>query len=231
MTPTNAVEDTAKCCRIFLSSLDESLCFTEIKLDTRGTWKRTQLWWGITNKTISNGTCALRSLVGNPKSWRLPLEVLLEVIFIFQLTHREPGLFLLSSTAAKRAVQTPNYPCSSKSAGISKLQNRLTRLVSACKDFNTCIQVTPQSSPKRWIWQDTEVPSTQRKPDLSRCCQPWRPNCLPPGLTPLWKCPGQKSWRDEIMLTSSIKKSRHLPLTNCQIVLKAWALRFFACAI
>ena len=59
MTPTNAVEDTAKCCRIFLSSLDESLCFTEIKLDTRGTWKRTQLWWGITNKTISIGTCAV----------------------------------------------------------------------------------------------------------------------------------------------------------------------------
>ena len=141
--------------------------------------------------------------MGNPKSWRLPLEV----IFIFQLIHREPGLFLLSSAAAKRAVQTPNYPCSSKSAGISKLQNRLTRLVSACKDFNTCIQVTPQSSLKQWIWQDTEVPSTQRKPDLSRCCQPWRPNCLPPGLTPLWKCPGQKSWvLDRAFLSTQITK-------------------------
>ena len=41
------------------------------------------------------------------------------------VSHREPGLFLLSPAAAKRAVQAPNYPCSSKSAGISKLQNRL----------------------------------------------------------------------------------------------------------
>ena len=119
MTPTNAVEDTAKCCRIFLSSLDESLCFTEIKLDTRGTWKRTQLWWGITNKTISNGTCALRSLVGNPKSWRLLLQKYYQKSYLYfsspieslvyffsrQLLQRER--FGLQTTPACKACKLP----------------------------------------------------------------------------------------------------------------------------
>ena len=136
-----------------------------------------------------------------------PTEVLSDISFIFQLTHPEPGLFLLSPAAAKTAVQAPNYPCLSKSAGISKLQNSWSRLVSYCKDFNTCTQVTPQNSPKRWIWQDTEVPSTHRKPAPNRCCQPWKPNCLPPGPTPSWKCPAQKSWvLDRAFLSTQITK-------------------------
>ena len=102
MTPTNAVEDTAKCCRIFLSSLDESLCFTEIKLDTRGTWKRTQLWWGITNKTISNGTCALRSLVGNPKSWRLLLQKYYQKSYLYFSSPIESLVYFFSRQLLQR---------------------------------------------------------------------------------------------------------------------------------